>query len=505
MRKYLLFLLAASAIHAAIIRGTVVEHVSGKPLARTLVVLSPLAPTPGGPQSTRTNTWGAFEFSALPAGAFLISASRRGFPPVHYGQKNWRAAGAPIVLAEDQSTFLNVRMPRYGAITGTVVDENDVGLPEHEVVAYRNTRPPRLVGKAQADDRGVFRIAGLDPGRYLVRTVGRQYEDGGYLPTFFRETQRIDEAAFLEVDLDRETFDAKVRPVPGRLFTVDGSACTTGPGPITLILVSDIGRETQILNLDPLNPGCVPFQFPNKPPGPYEIWATAPVRARGFDGAYAAFSLDRDRPSMRIALLPQANIFLSFKGPQGQLIDANTVKLQVRKIDLAGPGPAEALRIDNGRTQFVQGRWQVQVVPNGAYVATDFSGPKGERPEGGRADGWNEFVITGGGMMAYVLSSKPSGIHGIVSYSHDPIGGAPVFLEPWDPVNRKRLMDPRTVRADMRGQYQFFGLAPGTYRLVSTFEYQNPEANDIDTMLPRTIVIEEGRDQQQDIDLYVIR
>ena len=502
MRTFLLFLLAAGISHAAIIRGTVVEHASGKPLARTVVALAPLSPTPGAPQSVRTNTWGTFEFSALPAGAYLVSASRRGFPPVQYGQKNWRAAGTPVVIAEDQSTFLNVRMPRYGAITGIVVDENDVGLPEHEVVAYRNIRPPRLVGRAQADDRGIFRIPSLDPGRYLVRTVGRQYEDGGYLPTFYRETQRVEEASFLEVDFDRETFDAKVRPFPGRLFTIDGTACTTG-GPITLTLVSDIGRETQALNVEPPG-GCAPFQFPNKPPGPYEIWATAPS-GRGPEGAYVAFSLDRDRPNMRVALLPQAGIFLSLKGPQGQLIDAGAVKLQVRRIDLAGEGPAENLRVVNSRTQFVQGRWQVQVVPNGTYVATDFRGPRGERPEGGRADGWNEIVITNSGMMAYTLSSQPAHVHGVVSNSHDPVPGAPVFLEPWDPVQRKRLMDPRMVRADMRSQYQFVGLAPGTYRLFSTYEYQSPESADIDAMQPRTILIEEGRDQQQDLDLYIIR
>jgi hypothetical protein len=57
----------------------------------------------------------------------------------------------------------------------------------------------------------------------------------------------------------------------------------------------------------------------------------------------------------------------------------------------------------------------------------------------------------------------------------------------------------------MRGQYELIGLAPGTYRLVSTFEYLNPEAGDIDEMRPRTVVVEEGRDQQQDIDLFVIR
>jgi uncharacterized surface anchored protein len=57
----------------------------------------------------------------------------------------------------------------------------------------------------------------------------------------------------------------------------------------------------------------------------------------------------------------------------------------------------------------------------------------------------------------------------------------------------------------MRGQYNFVGLAPGTYRLVSTFEYQSPQTADIDAMTPRVFKVEEGRDQQQDPDVWVIR
>ena len=57
----------------------------------------------------------------------------------------------------------------------------------------------------------------------------------------------------------------------------------------------------------------------------------------------------------------------------------------------------------------------------------------------------------------------------------------------------------------MRGNYTFVGLAPGAYRLVSTFEYQSPNTGDIDAMTPRVFRIEEGRDQQQDLDVYVIR
>src|SRR5205807_2049896 len=118
-------LLACSAMHAAIIKGTVVENQTGKPLARTLINLRPVPGSSGPNVSARTTTYGTFEFSGLPAGSYLLTAARRGFMPVQYGQKNWRAAGTPIVLDGDQSTFLYVRMPRYAVITGIVVDEND--------------------------------------------------------------------------------------------------------------------------------------------------------------------------------------------------------------------------------------------------------------------------------------------------------------------------------------------------------------------------------------------
>ena len=143
--------------------------------------------------------------------------------PAQYGQKNWRAAGQPVVLDKDQSTFLSIRLARFSSISGIIVDENDVGLPDHEVVAMSNTRPPRMLAKAQADDRGMYRISGLDPGTYLVRTVGRVYEEGGYLPTFYRETARVDEAGMVDTLLDQDTGNVKVRPFPGRLFNISGN------------------------------------------------------------------------------------------------------------------------------------------------------------------------------------------------------------------------------------------------------------------------------------------
>ena len=499
MRKWLLFLLAGGALHAAIIKGSVVENQTGKALARTLVSITPLPGSAGPTATARTNTYGMFEFVDLPGGAYLIHAARRGFMTAQYGQKNWRAAGQPVVLEQDQSTFLSIRLARFSSISGAIVDENDVGLPDHEVVAMTNTRPPRMLVKAQADDRGIYRIAGLDPGAYLVRTLSRPFEDGGYLPTFYRETARVDEAGLVETLLDRETTDIKVRPFPGKLYIISGTVSNSFGGAMIVTLVSDVGRETMTTVEN--------FQFVAKAPGPYELYAEAPADRRGIaTGAYVPLSLERDMTGMRVNLLPRARVYVDLANTQGGRVTDPSVKVLARRVDLAGEWAVETPRLINGAAQLVQGRWQLMLGPSPAYVATDFRGLKGERPEGSRADGWNEITVNDSGSVRFVISDKPGGVHGTVAMgAHEPAGGVPVFLEAYDEVTHKRVVELRTTRSDMRGGYNFVGLAPGTYRLLSTFEYQSPGTGDIDGMSPRVFRVEEGRDQQQDLDVWVIR
>jgi Carboxypeptidase regulatory-like domain len=494
--RLLLPLLIALPLDAAILRGFVVENATSKALARALVALQPLPGTNGPTLSVRTNSYGIFEFINIPAGAYLVNGSRRGFFPVHYGQKRWNGAGAPIVLAQDQDLTISLRLPRYGGITGFVVDENDVGIPEYEVMAYRNTHPPKIVAKFPTDDRGWFRIWGLEPGNYLVRTAAKSYEDGGYLPTFFRDTLRVDEALTIPIALDQDTPDLRVRPFPGHLMTISGAfrPCSNPPPPVTVTLVSDMGRETT---------NGYSFSFSSRPPGNYEIFADSPGDGRSertICGAYLPLTLYNRDVSVDGAMLPLPRLSFTFEGVPA--LDPASVRILARRKDLAGESDPQTLRASDNRTFLNRGRWELQLLPSPSYVAADFRGPRGERPEGGRADGWNEILVQDNGAVKYVLSGKPGGIHGVViGPGHEPAAGAPVLLEAYDPGTRKRIHDLRTFRADMQGRYQIYGLAPGTYRVVSTFDLEAPDVDEIEALSPRTIRVEEGRDHQLDLDL----
>jgi len=503
MRQLVLLALTAGALQAATIRGTVVEHQTGKVLARALVVVTPVQGSAGPAVSIRTNTYGAFETPPLPAGAYLVSVSRRSFAPAQYGQKRWKAPGVPVFLEEAQATFLNIRLPRSGSVTGMILDENDVGLPEHDVVIYRNTRPPQLVTRVKTDDRGIYRIAGLEPGRYVVRTVGKQYEEGGYLPTFHKEVAAIDQAYQIEVDIDRETSDVNVRPHPGQLFTVAGRAIVSPPQPVQMNLVSDTGSES--LTTD----AGGNFKFNPTAPGRYELYAQAQGDRMGPVAAFAPLEVDRDRSDVRIALRYYPQVSFAFHDTKGPLIDPSAVQVVARRKDLAGDGKPETLRLSKDTVALLPGRWDVALEPNPKYYAESFHGQGVDQGERGRADGWNEIVVLGSpppNAVAFRLSSSPGSLHGTVTTSgHDPVPGAAVYLELYDVDARKRLIDVREVRTDIQGRYQFLGLAPGNYRLVSTFEFLAPDSTTMESASPKTVQIEEGRDTPLDLDLYVIR
>jgi hypothetical protein len=497
-RHLLLLALAAVAGHAAVIRGMVVEGQTGRALMRATVMLQPVPGTPGNAQSARTNRYGAFEFGALAPGAYILRASRRGFMSVEYGQKRWNSAGTPIVVGQDTSLVLNLQLPRYGAITGTVRDENDVGIPDYEVVAYRNTQPPQLTARGKSDERGIFRITALEPGAYLVRSAALQDEEIAYLPTFSPQGVQPSEARPVTVYMDEESRNADVQPVIGRLFSLSGRVTTQPPFlPVIVTLSSEMGRQT-VNTVDA-------FQFAPLPPGDYELHAEAQENARigaVFQAAYAHVRLAQNTANVGLSLQPVRETTFDFAPDLG----AGTAALEVtaRRRDLAGAGESQTLKMVRNRAQLTPGRWELKVTPPSGYYVVGFAGPSRLAGRPTRADGWNETTIGSFGRVWFTLSGGAAGIHGVVKSGGDAVPAAPVFLEGYDPVERRPVTDIHAIRADMHGAYRFDDLAPGTYRILATFEYQMPDAEAMDYNA-RTAEAQGRTDLPLDLDLYVIR
>ena len=501
MWKYSVLALATVALQAAVIQGIVVENQTSRPVARATVMLEPVTGGSGPRRSIRTNTNGFFSFTALSAGAYLLTASRTGFVTVQYGQKRWKSAGVPVVVAENDSPTLAIRIPHFGAITGTVMDENDVGLPDHDVVAYRNTQPPQLAARATSDDRGMFRIHGLEPGSYVVRTAGKQYDETSYLPTFSKETQTLDQSYPVQVDLDRQVDRADIRPVTGSLFTLTVEVVPVPPNPTeplvpTITLVSEMGRQTV---------QGFGHRFGPLPPGQYELFSQAPLERRpGVQGDYRRISLNKDT-QLTFVLREEPELLFTFAGAAIQASDPGSIQVLSRRKDLAGTGVAEVLKLANNRVSLAPGPWQLAIRPNPSFYVSGFSGPRYQRFGDQRVDGWNDIVVGGGPRgVTFNLSSNFGAVHGTVKSSGEPVMGAPVFLEPFDLEPSRRVTETFATRADIHGQYHFTGLTPGSYRVLSSFEYLMADSAAMSSAGAKLVNIETARDLQQDLDLYVI-
>jgi hypothetical protein len=478
MTRALLLATLSGSLHAAVIRGTVVENFTGKLLSRALVILQPLEGTPGDVRTMRSTRLGGFEFDGLAAGAYLVKASRRGFIPAEYGQKRWNSAGQPVVLEDSTTAFLPIRLPRFSAVSGTIVDENDIGLPDHEVSVYRASQPLELIRQVMTDDRGSYRIGNLEPGKYFVRTVGKQYDDGSYIPTFSKETLKVEQSQVADLYLEQQTDQIDIRPQQGRLWSLSVSVLPDPPGSeVTLTMASEMGRKT--VKADS-------FRFTGLPPGDYEVYAEWVGGS-----SYQRLSVGRDETA---SLLPQPGNGVVVAGASAA--DSGTVWL--RRKDLAGVGAAFALPLSGGHATVPAGRWEVMLEPaSGYYVSGLF--PTGNRR--GRVDGWNEILTRPYNSFRFSLSGGPGALRGTVKDTPY----APVYLEPYDPATRQRVADVKATRADARGQYRFANLAPGTYRILSTYEYAFPNSETIDTASPLTVQLDAHTEVTKDLGLWVIR
>ena len=501
MRIRMLAILAAGAMHAASIHGLIVEKQSGKPLARALVVAQPVAGTRGATRSARANSNGLFEIADLPGGLYVVTASKTGFVTTEYGQKRWFSAGTPVEVADAGEISVRIAMPHFAAITGRVVDDNNLGMAGVTVLAYRDTRPPELVGKATTDDRGAYRLSGLMPGTYLARSDGFQNDLGSYRATFGLQTTSVDNAYTTDGVLDQDTIGTDIRPISGPLLTVSGRVVrpVSSRGPAQVTLVSDMGS----LYTSTEEGG---FRFERLSTGPYELISTAPdARSGTLEGyLYLEYSTSSNA---QVEVAPLQSTQFTFVDTSGRPVDASTLPLLVRRRELSGSGPTTYLMLDGqNQTKLHAGRWEVALAPNASWYVADFSAPRSRRTADTSA-GWNEILVdpkAGATAVQLTLSPDTSTLHGVVSGAGVPVAGAPVHLEALNPQSGRRIRDLRTTRTDANGQYSFAGLAPGYYRVLATFDYQAPDTAQITRANGAEVKIAEERDLLRNLVLWVM-
>ncbi len=477
------------------------EHVSGRPLARTMVQLQPVAKAGSVPQtfSLRSQSGGQFTFEHVPNGLYLIVATRANYFPAAYGQRRPNGHGTPIEVTEDSTIFAELHMRHKGAVTGRVLDENGVGLTDAPVLAYRARLPVRLAGSAISDDRGIYRIHGLEPGKYWIRSGAFALEDGtGLLPTFGPESLELREARIHVVTLDADTPDADVRPEQGRLFRVTGSLqCPTDGTPVTVTLSSETMRRS-------VQSACGGgFTFEGVAPAVCEVFA---IKQGGAESGFIDLPVYRDEVA-NMVLVPPGRVSLEVVRPGASGSADIPVTVTARRTDLYSADKEIVLSLSDSKLTLAPGHWEMSATAGpGQYVESIVNGfGQYRRSRTEQPSDWFDVYIDAGrpARIRITVSDKAAQITGSVVGDGKGVPGAPVFLWPVGDQARKSLRGWKQMLTDADGNFKFDSLPPGDYRLLSTFDITELDEDVLDEAQAPTVKVDASQKSTLELAVWV--
>jgi len=162
-----------------LIVGRVVDGGTGRPIPGAIVALGADTGAASSPRAM-TNANGQFVFRKVAKGSYAVNATKVGYVDGSYGRRRPQGSSMPLQL-EDAQRVSDVVIPmwRYGAITGSVTDEAGEPMIGVQVKVFQRRitagrRRLMMQGQATTDDRGIYRMASLAPGEYLVAFVWRE-------------------------------------------------------------------------------------------------------------------------------------------------------------------------------------------------------------------------------------------------------------------------------------------------------------------------------------------
>ena len=378
--------------------GTVVNSATGEPLPRALVVINGSHIDGAGEaaagrmlafqqihRTVLTDAAGAFRFSGLPEAQYNVAAQKPGFRTDDAGDAQTKNLG----LTASQET-LKLGLAPLGVITGKVVDQNGepmlyvlVGILQENI--DDGLRRARSTLQVTTDDRGVYRVANLQPGKYYVKILGtpgafllpgeRVYDIGESFAPGYQNGPTFQSATPIEIGAATQAtadFGAKLEPA----WRIRGVLHGFTPGEAVTYSLVFAGEEISATP-DRFNPQTGAFEFREMVNGPWLLRARQGNRR----GEVAVTVKDGDPAPVSLTLDPPMEVGVSVRFTNSPPKDRDgdvppqPCHVSLTGERLSGAATAQTYGYITGRpTSVVSGTYRVDISCFGAYVESALAG-----------------------------------------------------------------------------------------------------------------------------------
>jgi len=480
----------------ASIEGIVLSDATGQPLQRAQVALRPTEAGNGGLVQT-TNETGVFSFPKVAPGRYSITVLRDGYLRQSAGR-----IGAykmpPIFSAHSGDTIRSFafRMTPWAVVSGKVKFDDaepavNVTIQLYREYFSRGRHGYALAASTQTDDRGDYRVHGLEPGSYYVAALyqapplppdakeqrhsdsaGSPAPELSYAVTFFPEVQKLADAVAVRLSPGQEVAGIDIFLTLVHTVRIHGRVTSALSGKVVH------GPSITLRWNDPDNTGSVSapvnvgfdadqnFEIRGVTTGPYLVMTTGVDDGQALSARTPISVGDADIANLDIVIGPQQ----IWKGKVHIEDDDSTALsgLQVSLEPRRATAPVARATVDKN------GDFSLTFVPEETYDLFVSNAPEdtylmavrvgnadrlatGLEAEPGGAPAAMEVVLSihGGGVVGRAVTTDPAVV----------ATGATVMLIPDPPLGR--IQSYRTTFADEYGNFLVKGLAPGSYVLLA--------------------------------------
>ena len=439
-------------------------------------------------------------YQIMPIAPNLTSSEQASDSGPNYG------GGKPIFLAlAEEVADVDFRLVKGAVITGRITDADGKPVMEEEVhlqIVDRNGSIKSQMDRYfqanyqmfQTDDRGIYRIYGLPPGRYIVSvgsdpmgfsTIGRS---GYFRQTFYTDAADAAKATVIELSEGSEASNIDIRvarrsqsySVAGRVIDAETGQPVTGVRPTYGLVAKNQENSGSFFGGLPTN-ARGEFRMNGLRPGHYTLYVSSRFEGGNYYSDPIFFDvIDSDVTNLEVKALQG----LSISGVVVTESEANKNSTQFAdlRITASVSSPSRPQAYTGGWSAIAPDRsFKIRgLQPGKARIFISATGNPNQRGfsitriENDGVDVTSNLEIQSGQSL--------SGLRVFVTYGTGVIRGTIKFEGGVPPANARLFVGIRRegsapdsfgggTMPDARGHFNFNNLAPGTYEVILTIRF----------------------------------